>query len=142
LEAADPKEMAVENKESKPKVEKVESSDSLEKKEITAPKDGLTEMAKVSDAKTELTPPAPPANPKVKDLSDMPLAEREKYVSEKEEFLKKQSEYYEKVILELKEKIASKHYPEMKANLKRRSLKKKASGRQNLKKRMPNGNPN
>ncbi|MFM8315139.1 MAG: MotE family protein [Deltaproteobacteria bacterium] len=107
LEAADPKEMAVENKESKPKVEKVESSDSLEKKETTAPKDGLTEMAKVSDAKTELTPPAPPANPKVKDLSDMPLAEREKYVSEKEEFLKKQSEYYEKVILELKEKIVA-----------------------------------
>lgn len=35
------------------------------------------------------------------------LSQREKQLSDKEEFLKKQSEYYEKVIMELKEKLTN-----------------------------------
>lgn len=53
------------------------------------------------------TPPQPPAKPANSDLANLPIAEREKYVSDREEFLRKQSEYYEKVILELKEKLAN-----------------------------------
>jgi len=52
------------------------------------------------------TAPVPQSQPE-KNMTQESLSLREKDLLEKEEFLKKQSEYYEKVIVELKEKLGN-----------------------------------
>jgi flagellar motility protein MotE (MotC chaperone) len=71
-------------------------------------KETKLELKSESKAEKEAKLVTPPTEEKpVSQHSDETLSEREKQLVEKEEFLKKQSEYYEKVILELKEKLSA-----------------------------------
>lgn len=52
----------------------------------------------------KIVKPEAPSAPSAQAGAELSLVDRERYVSDREEFLKKQSEYYEKVIFELQDK--------------------------------------
>lgn len=94
--------------ESKPAQEIKNDAKSESKVEKEAKPESKVDAKPEAKAEKEAKLVAPPADEKqIVKNSDESLSEREKQLVEKEEFLKKQSEYYEKVILELKEKLSA-----------------------------------